>query len=99
MRFYSDELKKFFKTEDECLKAEQKFLREQAAKEVEEKRKAEERGNRAKEVEEAYKAFCDAKKTYTSKLNAFCKDYGSYHMTIKGLEADPLQLFANFFEF
>lgn len=40
------------------------------------------RAIRAKEVEDAFKAVAAANKNYTDLLNAFVKDYGSYHCTI-----------------
>lgn len=79
MRFYSDELKKFFSTEEECLQAERDY-NTKLAKEKEEKAKvAEERKARAKEVEEAKTKATEAWKHYLDLVKEFTKDYGSYH--------------------
>lgn len=90
MRYYSEVLDKLFDTEKDLLSAEKAFQKrvevEKAlkAKEAEEaKKKADERAARAKEVEAAAKAVQDAQKAYREKLNAFTKDYGGFHMTIK----------------
>lgn len=92
---YTDEL---FDTEEKARESERKYLEAKAAKEkAEAERKAalekknSERAARAKEVEEALKAFTDARKNYVEKLNAFCKDYGSFHTTVKG--TNPMDWF------
>lgn len=92
---YTDEL---FDTEEKALASEQKYLEAKAAKEkAEAERKAalekknSERAARAKEVEEALKAFTDARKNYVEKLNKFCKDYGAFHTTVKG--TNPMDWF------
>lgn len=90
MRYYSDTLKKLFETEEELKKAEVEF-EEKHALELKQK---EERANRAKEVEEAYKKYLDLR-------SKFVKDYGSYHMTItendlKDLSVNSLFDFLNF---
>ena len=98
---YTDEL---FDTEEKALASEKKFLDAKAAKEkAEAERKAalekrnSERAARAKEVEEALKAYNEARKDYQKKLNAFCKDYGAFHYTTQG--TDPLDLVDAFFNF
>ena len=87
MKYFSETLNKVFDTEAECQEAEAA----QAAKKAEaEARKAalvEARANRAKEVEDAYKAAVAAKKNYDDLLKAFLKDYGSFHATFK--DVDP----------
>lgn len=52
-----------------------------------EKLKAE-RATRAKEVEDAFKAITTANKKYQDLLNAFVKDYGSYHCTISDSDSN-----------
>lgn len=93
MYIYSEKLNKKFDTVDACLEAEKAY----DAKVAEEKAKKEaltaERTKRAKEVEEAYKKANEAKKVYNDLLNKFCKDYGSFHMTLKN--TDP---FVDFFD-
>ena len=63
------------------------------------------RATRAKEVEDAFKAIAAANKNYQDLLNAFVKDYGSYHCTIRddninGIDWKLLDnLFNTFFKF
>lgn len=68
MKYYSEKLNKVFETVDALEKAEAEL----EAKNAEKKKKAEARAIRAKEVEDAYK-------NYRTLLDAFCKDYGSFH--------------------
>lgn len=109
MVIYSEKLNKEFKTVDECVKAEQEYeakvAAEKAAKEkaiAEAKARQEalvnDRKTRATEVEDAYKAVVEAQKVYREKLNAFVKDYGSFHMTLKTGDGNPFDLFHGFFE-
>lgn len=81
MKYYSEELKKTFDTEEECLKAETEYL--DGLKKIEEKNKKlkEEKTARAKEVQEAYEAWIEAEKTYKSLRNDFIRDYGYFHAT------------------
>ena len=86
MKFYSEQLKKFFDSEKECVEAEEAHSKAIAE---EEKRKAalvEERSNRAKEVEELYKAAVEAKQAYNDKLQEFLNDYGSFHATFRNVD-------------
>lgn len=46
------------------------------------------RATRAKEVEDAFKAIAAANKNYQDLLNAFVKDYGSYHCTISDCDVN-----------
>lgn len=97
MKYYSDELKKFFPTEEECLDAEVQYeakLKEK--KEAEEKRSAE-RKNRAKEVEAAYNEALKAAKKYRELVTNFCKDFGSFHMTYT--QTDPVESLSDFVGF
>jgi len=97
MKIYSEKTKKEYLTVDECLAAEEEFDK-QAALEKEKKEKiAAERKERAAEVEEAFKAIQEAKKAYDKKLEAFIKDYGNFHLTIKTGEGNPFNLFNDFF--
>ena len=77
MKYYSEDLKRFFNTAEECEKAEAAHLKQ--LKEEEEKRAkaANERAVKAKEVEDALKQLNEAKRNYDEKLRAFCKEYGS----------------------
>ncbi|MBQ3420979.1 MAG: hypothetical protein IJH34_04800 [Romboutsia sp.] len=68
--FYSEILKKYFNDRAECEKAEKEYEEKHAL----ELKAKEERTNRAKEVEEAYKKYVELR-------NAFIKDYHQWHMT------------------
>jgi hypothetical protein len=83
MKIYSEKTNQEYQTVDECLAAEKEFDEAVAAEEAKKKELAETRKSRAAEVEDAYKAVLEANKVYREKLNAFIKDYGSFHTTIK----------------
>lgn len=93
MKFYSDVTRKFYDTEKACLEAEfkvkeeqnrQKILKEKAEREAKEKQEklAAERKARANEVDEARKAMVAAQHKYSEVLEAFCKDFGTFHTTL-----------------
>ena len=69
--YKSEVLNKEFETEQECLDAEKKY-EEEHAKELALK---EERAERAKEVQDAYKHYLELRAK-------FIEDYKSYHMTL-----------------
>ena len=109
MKILSDKTNKEYATVEECLAAEKAFdemvAKQQAEKEkalaeqkAKEEKLAAERKARATEVEDAYKAVVEAQKVYREKLNAFVKDYGSFHMTLKTGDGNPFDLFHGFFE-
>ena len=78
---YSEKLNKYYNEEDKALLlADEKKYDEKIA-EAENKKKA--RAERAKEVEEAYKAAVDARNHADELANKFISDYGSFHMTVK----------------
>lgn len=88
MKYYSEITKKPYDTVDDLKKAEAEIL---ASKEKEDAKKAA-RAKEAKEVEEAMdvakkaqEAAYVARKAANDKLNEFCKKYGSYHATYRGL--------------
>ena len=85
MKYYSEKLNKYYAEDQlELLKQdEEKYDEKLTEQEV---IKAE-RANRAKEIEEAFKAVEVAQKKADDLLEKFCKDYGSYHMTLK--EVNP----------
>lgn len=108
MKIYSEKTNKEYATVEECLEAEKAFDNEVAAKKaaeekalVERKAKQEalaaERKTRAVEVEDAYKAILEARKAYQEKLDAFVRDYGQFHMTLKTGDGNPFDLFDGFF--
>lgn len=88
MKFYSDLTDKAYDTKAEFFKAEEEYKKQQEA----EKKKVDEKKARAKEVEDAYKAWLEtnkkantmvqeAKNHYLDLRDKFASDYGSYHMT------------------
>lgn len=92
--YYSEELKKHFDTEEECLKAEE----EQAKKFELEKQKKEERKARADEVTEAFKTVEEAKEKAYDLLEKFCKDYGAYHASYSSNDLKPVKSLLNLFD-
>ena len=99
MRILSEKTGKEYKTVPECIAAEKEFDEAQAKEEARKKALSDERKTRAKEVENALKAVCDAQKAYEEKLDAFVKDYGSFHATIRTGEGNPFNLFEPLFRF
>lgn len=98
MKFYSEQLSKLFDTQAELETAEEKA---NAAKRVEEEKKAKLKANRetrAKEVEDAFKTAAEAQKKANELLNAFLKDYGSYHTTLKDAPVSIWDAFFNLFQ-
>lgn len=77
MKYYSEETKKLYETEEALKAAEQAIIN---ARQEKEKLK-QQRSERAKEVEDAFKAVEEAQKHAYELLNAFTKDYGSFHMS------------------
>lgn len=94
IKYYSEQLNQLFNSVEELQAAEDKV---NVAKRAEEEKKAQlkaQREQRAKEVEDAFKvAHDDTKKAYEL-LNAFVKDYGSYHTSIKNV---PISIWDAFF--
>lgn len=98
MKIMSEKTGKEYATVEECLAAEKEFD-DTIAKEQEEKEKlAAIRKERAAEVEEAYKKILEANKNYNELLNAFIKDYGSFHMTLHTGDYNPFNAFHRVFE-
>jgi len=83
--YYSTITKKYYDSKEDCLAA------EEAVKKVEEEKKAlaTKRADRAKEVEDAYKAAADAQKKAYELMSDFVADYGSFHTTIKNTDFGP----------
>ena len=89
MKYYSDKLNKVFETVDEIESAELEYTK----KLDEELKKKQERKERAKEVDEAFK-------NYQKLLSAFIKDYGSYHFSCNDKFLDDVNKFlSNIFYF
>ena len=98
MKYFSEKTNKTYDTEEECLTAEKELEERIAVEKAKKEQLTIERKARASEVEEAYKAVLEASKTYREKLNAFVKDYGSFHMTFRTGEGNPFDLFDKFFD-
>lgn len=96
MKYYSDVLKSFYETEKDCLAAEEAYnLKLQKRQEAKAKLQAE-RKERAKEVEDAMKAAAEAKKHYDELLDAFCKDYGTFHYSFDTKDKDLFSILNSF---
>ena len=89
MKILSEKTKKFYDTVEQCQEAEAQWDAEQAKIEAEKRVLAETRKDRAKEVEEAYIAAREAEKNFIRLRNAFVKDYGAFHMTIRSQDSLP----------
>lgn len=97
MKYYSEMTKKLYDSEDALVTAETAATEAEAKAKAEKERVAIERKVRADEIEKARAAMVAAQKEYRDKLEAFCKDYGTYHTTIKSPRDIPT-LF-DFFDF
>ena len=75
MYIYSEKTNKKYDSVDACLEAEAEFDRAEAEKKEKKERLANERKDRAKEVEDAFKKANDL-------LDKFVDDYGSFHCTL-----------------
>lgn len=89
MKIYSELTKNFYKTVEECEKAEKEFEAKAKTEEERLQKARDEKKARAAEVEAAYKAAQEAEKTYLELRNAFIKDYGYYHCTYSTIEEAP----------
>lgn len=97
IRYYSDKTKQFYDTIEACEQAElqakeaenrEKILKEREA--AHQKELADKRKERAAEVDEARKAMIAAQKKYKEVLEAFIRDYRSYHFTETNVENVPI---------
>ena len=100
MKYLSEVTNKAYDTVDELNAAEEKVLSARKAREAVEAEKKAKREERAKEVETAIKEALDAQEIANQKLQAFCKDYGTFHTSFKTADTilglnDP---FHNFFK-
>lgn len=80
--YYSEILKKYFDTEEACLKAEEEYNEKHKAELL----AKEEKTAKAKEVEEAYKKYIELR-------SEFIKKYGAYHMTLTNKDLPTNSLF------
>lgn len=106
MKFYSEITKQLYDDEKTLAKAEQeiadkKAAKEKARKEAEVKKASlkADREKRAKEVEDAFKVANTAQDNANKLLNAFVKDYGSFHMTMKKDTPSLFDSYSNLFDF
>ena len=98
MKILSEKTNKEYASVEECLAAEKEFDKQVALEKAKKEELANIRKDRAKEVEDAYKAILEAKKHYNELLNNFVKDYGSFHMTLHTGDGNPFDLFNRFFD-
>ena len=85
------------------------LAKEQKEKEIAERKAAAEKvDNARKTLSDAYKAYDEARKTFSKELNEFCNKYKSYHYTLTDGEIvipplfdanSVLNLFKNLFKF
>ena len=97
MIIYSEKTKQKYDSVEACEIAEREWDALQEKKKEEARIKAEERKTRAKEVEDAFKFAAEAQKKANELLNAFLKDYGSYHTTMKDAPVSIWDAFFNLF--
>ena len=108
IKYFSDKTGKYYSSVDEANKAERELEeRERIRKEKEAKEKAEkaekekayaaERKAKAAEVEEARKTMVTAQHKYREVLDAFIKQYGSFHYTSHSFDDIPV-LFSSLFD-
>lgn len=98
MKIISEKTGLEYASVEECVNAEKEYDEKIAAEKAKKEALDNQRKNRAIEVEDAYKAVLTAQKAYKEKLNAFVKDYGSFHMTLKTGDGNPFDLFESFFD-
>lgn len=101
MKYYGEKTKKLYDTVEACEKAEfeakEAENREKIRKEREERERKEkqeklnaERKARAAEVEEARKTMIAAQAKYRELLEAFTKDFKSFHLSLTGEDAEKM---------
>lgn len=110
MKIFSEKTNKEYKTVEECEAAEKEYDAAVLAEQTKREELAAARKARAKEVEDAFahveevkkqyaEALEKARAEYADKLNAFIKDYGQFHMTVKTGADNPFDLFDIFNKF
>lgn len=93
----SEKTHKNYTTVEECIAAEKAFDEEQARKEEAQKQLQSERKARAEEIEAARNAMNEAQNNYRKLVEAFVRDYKSYHTTIVSGKELPM-LFKDWFD-
>ena len=94
--FYSEVLNKYFTTEEACLQAENEYAEQLAAQKEADRKAKETKAAKAKAVEDAYKAYVAAEKTYLELRNHCVKEYGQFHMTYR--DETPVVDFTDLFK-
>ena len=98
MKIFSEKTNQYYPTVAECEDAEVKFDEEQKQLVAQKEALAQNRKERAKEIEELFSKRSTIDKEIKEKLNAFTKDYGSFHMTVRD-EDMPISPFSDLFSF
>ena len=93
MKYYSEMLNKCYDSAADCQKAEDEYEMKKAAEEAHAKQLAATRKERAKAIEESYKKVVEARQEYKKLVDEFTRDYGSFHMSIKGDNLADMDLF------
>ena len=86
MKFYSEITKQFYEDIEVCKAEEAAAIQAQEEEKASKIKLKEERANRAKEVEEAYKIAHEAYKQADQLMEKFLQDYGSFHSTVKEVQ-------------
>ena len=100
VKIYSDKTNKFYNSVEEANRAEFELKEKENLAKIEKERKERElkakkeqavaeRKAAAEKVETARKAYTEAKKAYSTELEAFCKKYGTYHYSTNGKDDIP----------
>jgi hypothetical protein len=97
MKYYSEITKKMYPTSEECLKAEDAFIKEQEAALEAEKAKTAELTNRKKEIEKARAKYVEARNQYLDLVEKFSKDYGFSVSYKRDKDTDSTHSILNFF--
>jgi len=94
MKYYSEDLKKLFDSEEALATAEQEHKDALIAKEKKDQELKKVRADKAEEIEILLKKRHELDKEISEKIDAFVKDYGSFHYSIKS----PIGWFDNWFD-
>lgn len=100
MKFVCEENGEIYDSYEACKEVEENIKKARAEEAARKQKKEKIRAIRAKEVEAAQENAIKAIKTYRNLLEDFCKDYGSFHMTLDKenyLTKDLMGIFKNFF--
>lgn len=89
MKYYSEKTQKLYDSEDACVQAETKLQKQQDAAKAEQAKKDAARKEAAAKVEAARQAMVEAQKNYRKELDEFCKQYKTYHYSIKSDDELP----------